>query len=89
VEDPYLKAVLEAIEAIKREGNTGRPHLISADELRAMGALDVPPAWRKSLSARLERDLFSDLVDDEEPHPDDQDPATSDEDDDEAVDDRP
>ncbi|MGD9853859.1 MAG: hypothetical protein AB7U20_02815 [Planctomycetaceae bacterium] len=25
------------------------PHLISVDMLRAMGALDVPPEWRKSL----------------------------------------
>jgi hypothetical protein len=25
--------------------------LISVDELRAAGALDVPPEWRKSLSA--------------------------------------
>ena len=34
-------------------------HLISVDELRAAGALDVPPAWRKSLG--VERDLFSGL----------------------------
>ena len=40
-------------------------HLISVDELRAAGALDVPPAWRKSL--HVERDLFSDLFDDDEP----------------------
>lgn len=25
------------------------PHLISVDELRAAGALDVPPGWRTSL----------------------------------------
>ncbi len=66
-------------------------HLISVDELRAAGALDVPPAWRKSLSAGLvQRDLFSDLIDDEEPHPDDQAPSPCDEDDDdEAVEDLP
>ena len=46
-------------------------HLITVDELRAAGALDVPAAWRKSLF--VERDLFSGLVDDEEPHPDDED----------------
>jgi hypothetical protein len=44
--------------------------LISVDELRAAGALDVPPEWRKSLSAGCakpaERHLFSDLADDEE-----------------------
>jgi hypothetical protein len=50
-----------------------RPHLISVDELRAAGALDVPPVWRKSLGGPLggniERDLFSDLLDDgEEKH---------------------
>ena len=86
MEDPWLKSVLETIEAIKKEGHTG-PHLITRDELLAMGALDVPPAWRKSLSRSVERDLFSDLVDDEEPQPDDQDPSPSDDDDDEAVDD--
>jgi hypothetical protein len=26
------------------------PHLISVDELRAAGALEVPAAWRKSLA---------------------------------------
>ena len=40
------------------------PHLISVDELRAAGALDVPAAWRKSLGE--ERDLFSDLIADED-----------------------
>lgn len=66
-------------------------HLISVDELRAAGALDVPPAWRKSLSAGIpQRDLFSDLIDDEEPHPDDLASSPCDEDDnEEAVDDLP
>jgi hypothetical protein len=40
--------------------------LISVDELRAAGALDVPAAWRKSLSRKQERDLFSDLIDDDD-----------------------
>jgi len=78
VEDPWLKSVLEAIEEIKKEGFSG-PHLITSEELRAAGVFDVPPAWRKSLSARVERDLFSDLIDDEE------EPSPPDEDDDEAV----
>lgn len=43
-----------------------RPHLISVDELRAAGALDVPPEWRKSLGRPRQRDLFSDLVDDDD-----------------------
>jgi hypothetical protein len=38
-------------------------HLITVDELRAAGALDVPEAWRKSL--RVERNLFSGLFEEE------------------------
>jgi hypothetical protein len=49
--------------------------LISVDELRAAGALDVPPAWRKSLG--VERDLFS-LFGDEETLPDEQSPTARD-----------
>ncbi len=46
------------------------PGFITVDELRALGALDVPPAWRKSLSAGApERDLFSDLPADDGPSP--------------------
>ncbi len=42
-------------------------HLITVDELRAAGALDVPAAWRKSLA--VERDLFSGLFEKAEPNP--------------------
>ncbi|MEX2285793.1 MAG: hypothetical protein WD648_01810 [Planctomycetaceae bacterium] len=45
-------------------------HLISADELRAAGALDVPAAWRKSL--RVERDLFTGLFEDDDTRPEQQ-----------------
>jgi hypothetical protein len=45
-------------------------HLISVDELRAAGALDVPAAWRKSLG--VERDLFSDLFSDDDPRSEEQ-----------------
>lgn len=48
------------------------PHLISVDELRAAGALDVPAEWRKSLGGErkpVERDLFSDLQDDDDSLP--------------------
>lgn len=41
------------------------PHLITVDELRAAGALDVPASWRKSLVD--ERDLFSGLFGEENP----------------------
>ena len=33
------------------------PHLISVDELRAAGALDVPASWRKTLGG--ERDQLT------------------------------
>jgi hypothetical protein len=51
------------------------PHLITVDELRAAGALDVPPAWRKSLG--VERDLFS-LFGDDDPRPENQQPEPRD-----------
>jgi hypothetical protein len=71
VENPYLNSVLEAIasDALDPEG----PHLITADELRAAGALDVPAAWRKSLSAG--RDLSLGLFADESAHSEEQEPT--------------
>lgn len=39
-----------------------RPHLITVDELRAAGALEVPAAWRKSLGPEA-HDLFNDILD--------------------------
>jgi hypothetical protein len=47
--------------------------LITVDELRAAGALDVPASWRKSLGGE-KRDLFSDLSGDDE-GPENQEPA--------------
>lgn len=69
----YLQEVEEAIAAAALEfaaSGGARSHLISEAELRAAGALDVPPEWRKSLSAgskkkSAQRDLFSDLADDD------------------------
>jgi hypothetical protein len=45
--------------------------LITVDELRAAGALDVPPAWRKSLGGNgpKQRTLFSDFIEDDDPDP--------------------
>ena len=53
------------------------PHLISVDELRAAGALDVPEAWRKSLAPESrytlpgfgddEEDMDSDVAECSEP----------------------
>ena len=63
-------------------------HLITVDELRAAGALDVPAAWRKSLGVERdsrERDLFSGLSDDDDSPPADKPLAAHDElDDDES-----
>jgi hypothetical protein len=60
--------------------------LISVDELRAAGALYVPPAWRKSLGEEP-RDLFSDLSDDDDQPSSDQESNTTDADRDGAEDD--
>jgi hypothetical protein len=48
-------------------------HLISVDELRAAGALDVPAAWRKSL--HVERDLFNNLFEHEDAGSEEQQPT--------------
>lgn len=45
--------------------NGDGPHLISVDELRAAGALDVPAAWRKSLGGEERRHLLPGFDDDE------------------------
>jgi len=67
VQDPYLNSVLEAIAADERDGDG--PRLITVDELRAAGALDVPASWRKSLGTDDDRSraggtlpLFDDLA---------------------------
>jgi hypothetical protein len=50
VKDQRLPTVDEWIALHGDEPDTTEgPHLISVDELRAAGALDVPPEWRKSL----------------------------------------
>jgi hypothetical protein len=48
-------------------------HLITVDELRTAGALDVPDGWRKSL--RVERDLFSGLFKDDDAGSEEERPA--------------
>jgi hypothetical protein len=42
-------------------------HLITVDELREAGALDVPEAWKKSLGE--DKHLFSDADDEENSQP--------------------
>jgi len=73
----WLKEVEQVIAEDARdfaaEGGTSK-HLITVDELRAAGALDVPPSWRKSLGGK-DRDLFADLLGDDESLPDKQ-PST-------------
>ena len=63
-------------------------HLISVDELRAAGALDVPAAWRKSLGVEGigQRDLFSGLFDEDEPLPENREPSPGDQDGDASAD---
>jgi hypothetical protein len=56
-------------------------HLISVDEFRAAGALDVPPAWRKSLAPQSEeRHLFSGLSEDDDADAQEQQATAPDED---------
>ncbi len=62
MKDPHLISVLEAIASDALD--TESPRLITVDELRAAGALDVPAAWRKSLG--VDRDLFSGLFADDD-----------------------
>lgn len=74
-------AWLREFEEARRRGEFGGG-LISVDELRAAGALDCPPAWRKSLSAgckspEVQRDLFS-LFGDDDSLPEEQQPTRSD-----------
>jgi hypothetical protein len=84
VRDPYLASVLEAIARDALDPQDRR--LISVDELRAAGALDVPASWRKSLAPeRKEYPLFADedmFADDRPPAPE----ATNDDADDEDAD---
>jgi len=77
-----LDEVRETIAEVRREraekiaaGIDPGPHLITVDVLRAAGALDVPPAWRKSLGGGAHRQL--DLFDDDAP---DNDQASGDDD---------
>jgi len=77
VKDPYLESLLEVLATL--EFDPERPHLISVDELRAAGALDVPPAWRNSLG--VEREYYPLFPDDDLPTANPQ-PAPSDAEDD-------
>jgi len=55
--------------------------LITRDELLAMGALDVPPSWRKSLAKPrnpAQRELFPDTPEDDAPKAERQPAALSD-----------
>jgi hypothetical protein len=57
--------------------------LITVDELRAAGALEVPPEWRKSLG--VERDLFTGLFGEDDLDAEEQPSGPTDQDGDESV----
>jgi hypothetical protein len=59
-------------------------HLITVDELRAAGALDVPPGWRKSL--QVERGGSRSLFGEDDAGSDGEQPSRSDEQADESAD---
>lgn len=60
--EAWMREFREELDNLSEEER--RKGLISVDELRAAGALDVPAAWRKSLGE--ERDLFSELTEDDD-----------------------
>jgi hypothetical protein len=72
VKDPYLESLLKVLATV--EFDPDRPHLISVDELRAAGALDVPPAWRTSLQEEQKREYYP-LFPDDDPPPENPQPA--------------
>jgi hypothetical protein len=65
----WLERVKRVIAEVAAEdaaaGGSGK-HLISVDELRAAGALDVPAAWRKSLAGEEPPHLLPGFEDDDE-----------------------
>jgi hypothetical protein len=64
----WLRDVEETIAQVRRDiaaEGVSRPHLITVDELRAAGALDVPPAWRKSLGGEERHHLLPGFDDDQ------------------------
>jgi hypothetical protein len=64
----WLGEVEVTIADVRRDmaaKGVSRPHLISVDELRAAGALDVSAAWRKSLGGEERRNLLPGFGDDE------------------------
>ena len=65
--EAWLRDFREEMNNLSEEER--RAGLITADELRAAGALDVPASWRKTLGGErvAQRNLFSDLDDDDGP----------------------
>jgi hypothetical protein len=65
--EAFHQETMRIIEEVRREPP------IPPEKLRVPpGTLDVPPAWRKSLGGERQRDLFSDLSDDDAPPPEKQ-----------------
>jgi hypothetical protein len=55
------------IEELAKEATADGQHLISVEELRTAGALDVPATWRKSLGGKERRHTLPGFEDDDEP----------------------
>jgi hypothetical protein len=68
VDDLIAEINGKSIEEFASEPTEDGRRLITVDELRAAGALDVPAAWRKSLGGKknAERDLLSGLFPDDD-----------------------
>jgi hypothetical protein len=67
VDDLIAEINGKSIEELVSECSADGPRLITVDELRAAGALDVPPEWRKSLGGKLDSPLPLFPDDDEQP----------------------
>jgi hypothetical protein len=95
VQDKHYSSIDELIEEIRgipieelREYREDGKYLISVDELRAAGALDVPAAWRKSLGVERNQQ-FSLFGEDDDTLPEQQDPTAGDPSVDESADELP
>jgi hypothetical protein len=80
IDDVIAEIAGMSIEELANEPTEDDQHLITVDELRAAGALDVPSVWRKSLDK--EPDLFSELSEADELGPEKKEPARIDPEDD-------
>jgi hypothetical protein len=82
----YWAQFVDELDKLDLSGE--RSHLITVDELRAAGALDVPASWRKSLGEETQH-LFSDSLEGDETPTEEHRPGSHDQDCEESADNLP